>query len=182
MEIIYKKIIDSFNDEDVQQVFIDRSLPLIKQIDINYGQPENPEAFEVFLPGIYVSWNISELQSNEPNLLTLDFHVLQEPGAHTENYSTRLTEGYEYILMLKTIKYILNKLRASNTTGLKYIGERPNVTPFFRYHILSYQCFVDKVDDSFTKGSTSNVELLDMTLSGGIKYKETQLPTDIDTF
>ena len=181
MEIIYQKIIDTFNAN--KQVFIDRSLPVIRQIDINYGQPDNPEGFEVFQPAIYISWQISEAEANEPNLLTLDFHIIQEPGAHTENYSERLAEGYEYILMLKTIKYILNKLRAGNTTGLKYIGERPNITPFFRYHIISYQCFIDKVDESLTKGSITEVELTDLDLSKGqIKSKEPELPTEIETF
>ena len=179
--IIYKRIVETFNAN--KQIFIDRSLPVLKQIDINYGQPDNPQDFEVFLPGMYISWSIVEPAAKEPNVLQLDFHVLQEPGAHTENYSARLEKGVEYILMLKTIKYILNKLRASNTTGLKYAGERQNITPFFRYHILTYSCFIDEIEDSLTKGSYEEIELEEINVTHQIKQKEeAQTPGDIDTY
>ncbi|MBE9468990.1 MAG: hypothetical protein IMY72_11825 [Bacteroidetes bacterium] len=182
MEIIYQKIIDTFNAN--KKIFINRNLPVIRQIDINYGQPDDPQNFEVFQPAIYISWQISNQADREPSTLTLEFHVLQEPGAHTENYSERLPKGKEYLLMLKTIKYILNKLRASNTTGLKYTGERPNITPFFNYHILTYTCFIDDgAGESLTKGSLTDVELTDYDASFSVQKKETPpTPTAIDTF
>lgn len=180
MDTIYKKITDTFKANE--QVFIDRGLPVIRQIDINYGQPDNPEGFEVFMPSIFIGWQISQPNQNEANILTLDFHVLQEPGAHTEQYSERITEGLEYIYMLKTVKYILNKLRADNTTGLSYVGERPNITPYFRYHIVSYQCFIDNADESLTKGGNIGTELTGYTKDFKALQKVVALPTDIDTY
>jgi hypothetical protein len=180
METIYKKIVETFNNN--KAVFTDKGLPAIKQIDINYGQTDRPEEFEIFFPSIFISWEITEQNSNEPSLLTLDFHILQYPGAGTENFSDRLSENIEYLNMIATCKYILNHLRANNTSGLSYAGERPAITPYFRYHIVSYRCFIDKVDDSLTKGKLDNVELEDYTKDFEPKTKaDIPSPPDIET-
>jgi hypothetical protein len=85
--------------------------------------------------------------------------------------------------MISTVKYILNHLRASNTSGLSYAGERPAITPYFRYHIVSYRCFIDKVDDSLTKGKLDSVELEDYTKDFSQKTKtDIPAPPDIETF
>jgi len=179
MEIIYKKIVDTFNANEA--VFTDRGLPPIRQIDINYGQTDNPEDFEIFMPGMFIGWEIIERSINEPSELILDFHLLQDPGAGTENFSDQLDAGVEYIAMIKAVKYVLNQLRASNTTGLQYAGERPMVTPYFRYHIISYKCLIDKVHDSLTKGAVDEVELEDYTKNFKQKQKaDIPTPPDID--
>jgi hypothetical protein len=180
MEILYKKIVDTFNANEA--VFTERNLPPIRQIDINYGQLDHVEDFEVFLPGIFIGWEIIENNSNEPSLARLDFHLAQDPGANTESFSKTLEAGMEYILMIKTVKYVLNKLRASNTSGLVYAGERPEITPYLRYHVISYQCFIDKVHDSLTGGKTEEVKLTDYTKDFKTKEKaDIPLAPDIDT-
>lgn len=177
MDILYKKIVDTFNAN--KAVFTDKGLPEIRQIDINYGQLDNPEEFEVFLPGIFIGWEILEDNSNEPSLIRLDFHLGQDPGANTENFSENLEAGLEYILIMKTVKYVLNKLRASNTSALVYAGEKPAVTPYLRYHIISYKCFIDKVDDSLTGGKTDDVELTNYTKDFKPKEKA-DIPSEPD--
>lgn len=178
MDIVYKKIVDTFNAN--KAVFTDKGLPAIRQIDINYGQLDDPENFEIFLPGIYVGWEIDN-ESN-PTILYLDFHLGQDPGASTTNNSENLSKGLEYLGVLNTAKYILNKLRATNTTPFTYIGERPARTPYFNYHIIRYKCYIDVVDDSLTEGKTEDIELTDYTKNFKTPEKtETPLPLEIET-
>jgi hypothetical protein len=180
MEILYKKIVDTFNAN--KAVFTDKGLPEIRQIDINYGQLDHVEDFEIFLPGIFIGWEIIEDNINEPSLARLDFHLAQDPGVNTESFSQTLEAGMEYILMIKTVKYILNKLRASNTSGLVYAGEIPQITPYLRYHVISYQCFIDKVHDSLTGGKTEDVTLIDYTKDFKQQNKiDVPLTPDIET-
>lgn len=177
---IYKTICDLFKNN--QDVFTNLNLPPIRHIDINYGQPDDLENFEVFFPAIFISWSIREPSKNEPNILTLEFHCLQTPGEGTEGFADKLAPGFEYINVLKTIKYMLNGLRAYNTTPLRYVDERPVITPYVRYHVVTYECFIDKVDESFTAGSLTNVELTGYVPEINLKQK-TDIPvTVIDTY
>ena len=141
METVYLTILKTFKDN--KQVFLDRHLPVIRTIDINIGQPDDAENFEFFCPAIFISWDIKPSLSGEPDSLTLDFHILQEPKGHTESFSNVETVGMEYTKLLLACKYLLNSLRTDATTPLKYAGERQAATPYFRYHILTYTCNID---------------------------------------
>lgn len=161
MEIVYNKIVEVFNAHP--EVFTDRLLPVPRTIDIDMGQAEDPEGFEIFLPGIFVNWSITP-GTDGPDILTVDVTVLQEPGTGTESFSERLTEGLEYLRLLKAVKYLLNKLSTDETSPLMYTGERPAATPFFKYHIISYKCGIDQYTDSIhrpqmTDGSAETLRI-----------------------
>lgn len=181
METVYKKIVEIFNAHESE--FINRNLRPIRMIDIYMGQPESPEEWEVITPAIFINWHITPGAINEPDTLNLDFHVLQEPGAGSENTSQKLDEGLEYLAMLKAVKYLLNKLRAENISPLSYDGERPAFTGYFKYHIVSYKCFIDRYDDSIHRVATklSTVEKITLT-EGKVKEKEKKDIPLIDTF
>jgi hypothetical protein len=170
METLYNRIVSIFNANE--QIFRDRSLPPLRTIDINYGQPDDPERFEIFLPALFISWSVDKEAERQPHVATLDFHLIQAPGTHTENFSERLSKGLEYLRMMDTVKYILNNLRSTKSTGLIYANERPVLTPYFRYHIISYQCHIDGYTDSLTKGSLQDVDLTNIKVEPGqIKHK-----------
>lgn len=177
MDIVYKKIADTFELQATKDKFTTQSLPFVRTVDINLGQPDNPEGFEIFYPAMFVSWSEQKASENEPMELTLEFHVIQEPGAGTEGFSTRLPEGLAYIRVLKTIQAVLNSLKADNTSKFRYVGKRPNITEFFRYHILQYRCFIDETIET----GLSEVELTDYDAGFNIKQKTDEaLPTEID--
>jgi len=182
MQLIYKKIVDTFNSVKGKEAFTSRGLVAPKTIDINYGQPDNPEGFEFFLPAIFVSWSINPNADQEPKTLVLDFHVLNYPDIHTESFSPQLSTDIVYLSFLNAVKFVLNNLRAANTTGLKYAGERPAITPYYRYQVLSYNCYVDVLEESLTKGTITPAELSDFEATFSLKNKEVPLPTNIDTF
>ncbi|TCN63696.1 hypothetical protein [Acetobacteroides hydrogenigenes] len=188
MEQVYLAILKTFAEN--KKVFTDRHLPVIRTIDINIGQPDDPENFEVFCPAIFISWDIKPGIAGEPDNLTLDFHILQEPKGHTESFSNAFrspsgVEGIgaevsiEYMRLIKACKYLLNSLRVTGTpseverspsgvegtTPLKYAGERQAATPYFRYHILTYTCSIDAYTDSIHRPqmTTGTVEAIRIT-------------------
>lgn len=183
MEEVYKKIVDTFNAHP--EVFTSRSLPTIRQIDINVGQPDDPESFEVLCPAIFIGWDIRAGSGSEADTLSLDFHLLQEPGAGTENYSDRLDEGLEYIRLASAVKRCLNMLSTDISSPLKYTGERQAVTPFFRYHVITYTCSIDATTESVHRPTLTESTIESINLTGGKLRKEfpNKKPTpDIDTF
>lgn len=178
METVYKKIVETFTAHP--EVFSDRNLPAIRQIDVYQGQPDDPENFEVFCPAMFIDWQIAPGANGESDKLTIDFHILQEPGVPTDNFTPTLDAGLEYLLQLKACKYLLNKLRAANTTPLVYAGERPRITPFFKYHVVSYTCSIDQYTDSIHRPATGTGTIESIRITEG-KQKALQV-LDIDTF
>lgn len=180
MEIVYNKIVEVFNAHP--EVFTDRELPVPRTIDIDMGQADDPEGFEIFLPGVFVNWSITP-GTDGPDILTLDVSVLQEPGVGSENFTERLPESLEYLRLLKAVKYLLNKLSTDVTSPLQYAGERPAATPFFKYHIISYRCGIDQYTDTihrpdYTEGS---VEAIKVT-TGKLKITPIDDTPLIDTY
>lgn len=180
MELVYNKIVEVFNAHP--EVFTQSGLPVPRTIDIDMGQAEDPESFEIFLPGIFVNWSIAP-GTDGPDILTLDVSVLQEPGAGTESFSERITEGLEYMRLLKAIKYLLNKLSTAETSPLVYAGERPAATPFFKYHIISYKCGIDQYTDTIHRPQMvdGSAESLRIT-QGRVKIKPLDDTPVIETY
>jgi hypothetical protein len=178
MDSVYKKIVDTFKDNE--QIFVDKQLPLIRQIDINLGQPDSPEEWEVFLPAMFISWDIKAGAVGESDMLTLDFHLVQEPGTGTESFSGRMDEGLEYIRMIRVVKYLLNALATDHTSPLRYAGERQAITPFFRYHIISYQCSIDSYTDSVFRPDLTEGTILDIDITTGRLRNHSDKPGAID--
>lgn len=168
METIYQKIVDTFESDKAKAVFAAMEIQEIRQIDIHMGQPDNPQEWEMFLPAMFIAWSVTPGTTESPDILTMEFHILQEPGAGTESFSDRITEGLKYVKLLKAVKKCLNQLSADNTSPFKYAGERPAVTEFYRYHILSYNCAIDSFTETINRPelTTSTVEAIDIT--GGI--------------
>lgn len=183
MDKLYEKIAEVFNNN--ASVFTNAGLPAVRQVDIYMGQPDSPEDFEIFLPAVFVDWSITPGGVGEEDLLQLDFHVVQDPGARSENFSDRLTESMEYILINKKVKYLVNRLRSDTSTPLTYNGERPRVTPYFKYHVLSYKCLIDTDEGSIIRTTSTDAEPEGISLSKGkIKtYDPPEASADlIDTY
>lgn len=182
MEILYKKIVETFNNNP--QVFTERELPALRLIDINYGQPDNPESFELFFPAMFIAWQILPSATiGENDTLNLDFHIIQEPGRATENFTVQLDAGIEYVRFVKACRYLLNRLKCPHITPLRYAGERQNTTPYFRYHIVSYTCGIEQDQSSiwrpeYTSGSIESIKIKEGFLRNSVPGEE----PDIDVF
>jgi hypothetical protein len=183
MEAVYKKIVDTFNDHP--EVFTDRKLPVMRQIDIYLGQPDDPENFEVFCPAMFIDWQINPGANSEPDKLIIELHIIQEPGTPTDNFTPTLDNGLEYMRLLNAAKYLINKLKTDETTPFVYAGERPRVTPFFKYHVISYSCNIDQYKDSIHRPVMGTGTLEKIKIDPGLlqqKKPEVVSAPDIDIF
>lgn len=157
----------------------------VRQCDIYMGQPDDPESFELFFPAVFVDWAITPGGPGEEDLIVIDFHIVEEPGTHSENFSNRLNESLNYIKRIKAVKYLMNRLRASNSTPLTYNGERPRTTPFFKYHIVSYKCYIDADTESIWRSEMDDTIPNDVgVVNRNLKETETKpIPSPIiDTY
>lgn len=179
METLYKKISDTFNDHP--EVFSERTLPVPRTIDIDYGQADDPEAFELFLPAILLNFDV-KAGSDNPDVLTLDVIVLQEPGAGTENFSERQDEGLSYVRFLKAVKYCFNNLASDESSPLRYMGERKAASQYFKYHVLTYTCFIDSYTDSLHKPTLVDGSIESIKIDGKLKQKDGFPQVEIETY
>jgi hypothetical protein len=181
METVYNKIVDTFNDHP--EVFTLMEVPAVRTIDLHMGQPDDPEDWEIFFPAVFIGWSIAPGATGEADILTMEFHILQEPGAGTEHFSDTVDAGLEYLRVIKACKYILNRMRADNTTPFKWAGERPAITPFFRYHILTYTCSIDAYNDSLNRPAYGEATGKDVNLTSAKVIKTLpKVESDIDTY
>ncbi len=183
MDVMYQLIAKTLTENKTE--FTNRGISAVRQCDIYMGQPDDPESFELFLPAVFVDWNIVPGNVGEQDLLQLDLHILQEPGTNSESFSNRISESMAYLTRVKTVKYLVNKLRTETSTPLTYAGERPRVTGFFKYHIASYKCYFDNDHDSFSRSTNSEATLTDLNITDKtIPQKTASIEADpmIDTY
>ncbi len=178
MDILYENLTKHFEKNEIRELFAQANLPELRTIDLNMGQVNNPEGFEIFYPAMFIDWSDKADGQTEPLSLELVFHILQIPSFATENFSDNLHEGLDYLRFLKTIKKALNSFRTPNASKFKYLGTSPNITPFYKYHTLNYSCYID---DTTSEPELTAVELQGYNMDFGIKEKCVDLPTSIET-
>lgn len=177
MDILYNNFLSYFDNQKTKNIFVENNLPLLRTIDINIGQVSNPEMFEIFYPALFIDWSETQNNPKEPLELNLSFHVLQTPYFSTENFSENKKKGLQYIMFLKTIKKVLNTFKTPNASKLQYLGLNPNITPYFKYHILNYTC---NLDDKTAEPNLKNIKLEGYKANFKIKEKYNHLSTEID--
>jgi len=181
METLYQKIIQTFNAHP--EVFTGRTLPVPRTIDIDYGQADDPEGFELFLPAVLLNFDIKAGTNHEPDVLTLDVTVLQEPGTGTESFSDRRSEGLQYLQFLNAVKYCFNHLASNDSSPLQYAGERKAASQFFRFHVINYTCFIDRYSDSLHKPVMAFGSIESIRLTGAsVVEKKVPVYPDIETY
>jgi len=181
METLYQKIVQTFNEHP--EVFTGRTLPVPRTIDIDYGQADDPEGFELFLPAVLLNFDIKAGTNNEPDLLTLDVTVLQEPGSGTESFSETRNSGLEYLRFLNAVKYCFNHLASGDSSPLQYAGERKSASPFFRFHVINYTCFIDRYTESLHKPVMAEGSIEAIRLTGtSLVEKKVLVSPEIETY
>ncbi len=179
MDKLYSKLIAHFNLPIVKQIFTNANLPELRTIDLNMGQVNNPEGFDIFYPAMFIDWAERNEKNTEPLHLDLSFHILQLPSFGTENFADNIQEGLSYLRFLKAVKKALNIFKPNNASKPAYKGAAPGITPYFKYHILNYSCYLD---DTTAEPELIEVELQGYNANFGIKERDEDLPTSIETF
>ncbi len=140
MDRFYTELIKHFNNQKTKDFFRTEGLEPPRTIDLNAGQINNPENFEVLYPAIFIDWSEKQDGITEPLVLDLEFHVVQLPSFGTENFANTVKQGTDYLKYLKVIKKVLHLFRTDFTSRMQFIGLNPNITPYYklivRYFLL----------------------------------------------
>lgn len=158
MKPLYQAIQLLFKRPETTKAFTEQNLPAPEFIDLYEGQPEEPERFEFSTPALFIDYSIDWERAGtmRKGKLTLEVHVLTEPTPETDNLSEPLS-GMEKIDYYETVSNVLEDLATSETSGLVLTGERPVVTDYFNYHLLTFTCTISRRHTRITVGSIDNI-------------------------
>jgi hypothetical protein len=180
METLYQKIIETFNLNT--QVFTDRGLPVPRTIDIDYGQADDPENFELFLPAVLINFAVVPGEPNSSDVLNLQLSVVQDPGELTASYAADLQPGLQYLRLLRAVRFVMNNLASAETSPLKFKALRPAATQYFKLHVIEYSCLVDPYTDSLHKPSIGEATVDKLSLQASIATSTRPPVPDLDLF
>lgn len=158
MKPLYQAIQTLFKRPETNKAFTEQNLPAPEFIDLYEGQPEEPERFEFSTPALFIDYSIDWERAGtmRKGKLTLEVHVLTEPTPETDSLSEPLS-GMEKVDYYETVSNVLEDLATNETSGLVLTGERPVVTDYFNYHLLTFTCTISRRHTRITAGSVDKI-------------------------
>ncbi len=135
---LYETIIAKLQTEKVKKQLQEAGFlqPLI--IDFYYGQPLNPEQFEITFPAVLIDYTIDW----ENEMFMLQAHVVSEYEAPSDSLTINRTPGTQYVELLNIVRYALTGLKSEALSNFTPTTEQKTTTDFFHYHILSFKATV----------------------------------------
>ena len=112
-------------------------------IDVFLGQPSDPEAFEFVTPAIFIDYSIDWRNC----VLTIEAHVVDDPGEETNNHNPKRDQGLDHLRYLAICRHIINGVSAYGTKKLRPSTERPVTTDYFQYHQQNFETLIDDLID-----------------------------------
>lgn len=160
MKELYTAIQDLFKQKETVKVFNGKKLRVPEFIDLYNGQPEEPNEFEFTLPALFIDYSIAwdRAGTMRKGELTVEVHVLAEPGEETDNLNVPLS-GLDKVDYYETISDLLEDLSTSETSKLVLKGEKPVATDYFNYHLLTFSCTISRRRTSVRKEVVENVSI-----------------------
>jgi hypothetical protein len=105
---LYNTILNKF--EDKKQLLIDAGITEALMVDMFMGQPNNPDAFEMTTPAVFIDYSID--WQNE--VVYIDAHVIMDYEQETENFSLNRELGLRYLNLLAFVRYCLHGLKSED--------------------------------------------------------------------
>lgn len=160
MKQLYKAIQNLFRQNDAISCFEAANLKAPDFIDLYNGQPEAPEEFEFTTPALFIDYSIvwDRGGSMRRGELTLEVHVLTAESEGTDNLNAEL-RGMDKIDYYETVSDLLEDLETCETGKLILKNERPAVTDYFNYHILTFTCTISRRRTQVTESKIGNISI-----------------------
>jgi hypothetical protein len=133
---LYQKITEKL--QAVQEQLTQAGILQPITVDFYYGQPLNPEAFEITFPAVLIDHTIDW----ENETLLVQAHVVYQYTVSGNNPVPDITAGMQYVKLLNIVRYALNGLKSDNLGYLIPTTEQKAVTNFFHYHIISFKATI----------------------------------------
>lgn len=163
MKDFYKKLHETFNNQEVKDKFTSAGIQPIRYIDIYAGQDYNPQLFEIQLyPALFVSWTIDYSQSNP--VANLTFRLAYEQMRDFSNLSINKDEALKFIDFIAITDQIIKTIESQNTSKLLLVSEELNIEEtVIDVFTLTYQCNYSgktkRPQADFTTGQYDDIEL-----------------------
>ncbi|AZB17590.1 hypothetical protein EG352_07325 [Chryseobacterium indologenes] len=164
MKAFYKKLIETFEQESIKDLYRSKEVLYPKFIDLYGGQDIEPESFEIYpQPAIFVSWIIDYRQ--KPPSATITFRLCFEQYRDTSNLGRNTQEALKFIDYKEITDDILRKFESQDTGKLTPSTEELNVEPILSdQYILVYNCsYKNKKNTPDAQG-----EYNDITVKSGL--------------
>jgi hypothetical protein len=160
MKQLYKAIQNLFRQNDAISCFEAANLKAPDFIDLYNGQPEAPEEFEFTTPALFIDYSITWDRggSMRRGELTLEVHVLTAESEDTDNLNAEL-RGMDKIDYYEMVSDLLEDLETCETGKLILKNERPAVTDYFNYHILTFTCTISRRRTQVTESKIGNISV-----------------------
>lgn len=140
MKAFYNKLIQTFEKEEIKDLYRSKGVIYPKFIDLYGGQDIDPESFEIYpQPAIFVSWSIDHRQ--KPPSATITFRLCFEQHRDTSNLGRNTQEALKFIDYKDITDDILQKFESEDTGKLTPSTEELNVEPIITdQYVLVYSC------------------------------------------
>ncbi|WP_413534057.1 hypothetical protein [Empedobacter brevis] len=163
MKNLYKKIISTFDKDEIIDRFVSKQITPVKYIDIYAEQYLDEENFELFSStSLLVEWNIDHNQN--PAIATVTFHVCYEQLRDTSNISYNRELGLNFLDFIDLVNDVLLEIETESTGKLKLINEGFNqMDSIIDVYLLQYECsYFGKIknpQDNYLEGSYEKLNL-----------------------
>lgn len=140
MKAFYSKLIETFQREEIKDIYRTKGVDYPRFIDLYGGQDMDPESFEIYPhPAIFVTWTIDHRQ--KPSLVTVTFRLCFEQYRDTSNIGRNTAEALKFLDYVDITDDILRKFESPDTGKLTPATEELNIEPIVTdQYILTYNC------------------------------------------
>ncbi len=145
MKNLFKSIQDLFLNQSKDD-FIDLGLKPIKMFDLNKGQLDDPESFELLtLPAILFDWNIDKDENinDGKSIASITLYLVYEQTRDSSSHSRRQDDALKIFDFLEIVHDKLEGIESEDTGKLAFINEQTIslggiVTAFAQSYSCSY--------------------------------------------
>lgn len=150
MKEFYLKLIEAVTGESAIDMFTEKSLPAMQQVDMYRGQYLYEADYEQLrLPALLVEYNIN----HQSNVATINLHCVWEQTQETDNISVGKEEALRYFDWLDSVYELTQGLESKNTGKLTLTteGTQQDDTPT-HVHLFTFECsYMGRVQASADK-------------------------------
>lgn len=140
MKLFYKKLLETFNKEEIKNLYRTKGLTPVQFIDIYAEQDLIPEWFEAHqYPALLVGWNI-DYTENEA-VANITFSICYEQLHDTSNLGTNTDLALKFLDFVEITDKVLKSIETPNTGKLYLQSEQNKIDETVTdVYLLNYQC------------------------------------------
>lgn len=140
MKAFYKKLLETFNKEEIKDLYRTKELTPVQFIDIYAEQDLIPEWFEAHqYPALLVSWNIHYTESEAVAHLT--FSICYEQLHDTSSLGQNTDLALKFLDFVEITDKVLKSIETPNTGKLYLQSEQNKIDETVTdVYLLNYQC------------------------------------------